>query len=206
MDNSDLRRGNPTCHKKFGETIALLAGDALLTHALTLLSEAYFETPKIAAALTKELGNAASSQKMIGGQVEDTIGELGEATAERLDFIHENKTAALISAAISMGFILGNADEETLKIAKSAGKEIGIAFQIVDDILDEISDSETIGKPVRADFENKKFTYPKFHGIEKSRSRARELTKSAVEKLKKIRHGNVEFLVALTENLAERIS
>ncbi len=205
MDNSDLRRGQATCHKKFGETIALLAGDALLTHALTLLADAYAATPALAANLVSELGNAASSRKLIGGQVEDTIGERGEATAERLDFIHENKTAALITAAIVMGFRLGNAPQSAIDAARAAGREIGIAFQIIDDILDETSDAATMGKPVGADAENGKLTYTRFHGMEKSRARAKELSQSAISRLKKI-GGNADFLVALVAEMSARIS
>lgn len=205
MDNSDLRRGKPTCHKVFDEAVALLAGDALLTHALTLPAIAYADKPEIAARLVRVLGTAAGSEQLIGGQVEDMLGEQGEASAERLDFIHANKTAALITAAVEMGFILGNAGPEAQKIAREIGHDIGIAFQIIDDILDETSDTETMGKPVHADLENRKLTYPRFHGMQQSRERANTLSERAVEACKKI-GGNTDFLVALIRQMQERIS
>ncbi len=205
MDNSDLRRGKPTCHKAFDEPIALLAGDALLTHALTLLADAYADKPELAVKLIRILGKAAGSRELIGGQVEDMIGERGEASAERLDFIHENKTAALITAAVEMGFVLGNAPDEIRKSAREIGHDIGIAFQIIDDILDETGDAETMGKPVRADLENRKLTYPRFHGIQKSRERANALSEHATETCKKI-GGNTDFLIALISQMQKRIS
>lgn len=205
MDNSDLRRGKPTCHKAFDEPIALLAGDALLTHALTLLADAYADKPDLAVKLVRTLGKASGSRELIGGQIEDMLGERGEASAERLDFIHANKTAALITAAVEMGFILGNSSEETQKVARKIGYDIGIAFQIIDDILDETSDAETMGKPVRADLENRKLTYPRFHGMQKSRERANTLSVSAVEACRKI-GGKTDFLVALIEQMQKRIS
>lgn len=205
MDNSDLRRGKPTCHKQFDEPIALLAGDALLTHALTLLADAYADNPPLAVALVRKLGNAAGSKRLIGGQVEDMLGERGEASAERLDFIHKNKTAALITAAVEMGFLLGNAPEKTVGIAREIGSDLGIAFQIIDDILDVTSDAETMGKPVGADVENLKLTYPRFHGMEKSRERARELSGRALENCRKI-GGNTAFLVELIRKMENRIS
>lgn len=205
MDNSDLRRGKPTCHKAFNEPIALLAGDALLTHALCLLANAYADKPELAVKLVRTLGKAAGSRELIGGQIEDMLGEHGEASAERLDFIHANKTAALITAAVEMGFILGNASEDMRKNAREIGHDIGIAFQIIDDILDETSDPETMGKPVHADLENRKLTYPRFHGMQKSRNRANALSERAVETCKKI-GGNTDFLIALIEQMQQRIS
>ena len=203
MDDSDLRRGRPTCHKKFDEPLALLAGDALLTHALTLLADAYAETPRLAVALVRDLGDAASSRRLIGGQVEDMLGERGDASAERLDFIHKNKTAALITAALTMGFRLGNAPAGAIEIAREIGEVAGIAFQIVDDILDVTSDATTMGKPVGADVGNAKLTYPRFHGLEKSRERARELTARAVALCEKI-GGDTRFLADLIREMGSR--
>ncbi len=205
MDDSDLRRGKPTCHKQFDEPLALLAGDALLTHALTLLADAYASKPELAVALVRTLGDAAGSRRLIGGQVEDMLGERGEASAERLDFIHENKTAALISAALEMGFRLGNAPAEAVAAVRGIGRDVGVAFQIVDDVLDETSDAKTMGKPVRADVGNRKLTYPRFHGMEKSRERARELSERAVAACEKL-GGNTEFLVGIIRAMAERVS
>lgn len=205
MDNSDLRRGRPSCHKKFREDLALLAGDALLTHAFALLADAYAGTPETAVALIRELADAAGSRRLIGGQVEDTIGELGARTAERLDYIHENKTAALLEAALKMGFLLGarGGDAELLKKAHEIGHCAGIAFQIIDDVLDLTSDAETMGKPVRADAENHKFTYPGLHGIKKSRERAAELTDRALALCAEI-GGNGAFLAGVIRALLSR--
>lgn len=205
MDNSDLRRGKPTCHKQFDEPVALLAGDALLTHAFSLLANAYAGTPELACALIRELGDAASAQKLIGGQIEDMLGERGDASAERLDFIHQNKTAALITAALVMGFRLGDAPAGTLEIARKIGSDVGIAFQIIDDILDITSDAGTMGKPVGADVHNAKLTYPRFHGMEKSHARARDLTAHALALCEQI-GGNTEFLTALIRDMEKRIA
>ena len=207
MDNSDLRRGRPSCHKQFGDDLALLAGDALLTHAFGLLADAYAGTPDVAVGLIRDLADAAGSQRLIGGQVEDTIGERGELTPERLDFIHENKTAALLEAALSMGFRLGaqNGNEDLLKKAHKIGHCVGIAFQIVDDILDLTSDAETMGKPVNADAGNRKLTYPGLHGMEKSRKRAEELTAKAIALCEEIGGDNI-FLTELVKALATRKS
>ncbi|MDR2845054.1 MAG: polyprenyl synthetase family protein, partial [Puniceicoccales bacterium] len=180
MDNSDLRRGHPTCHKQFDDATALLAGDALLTHALWLLADAYRDTPAVAVGLVRDLGDAAGSQKLIGGQVEDIIGERGEATPERLDFIHHNKTAALITASITMGVRLTDAPIGAVEKAREIGLHVGLAFQVIDDILDVTSDAATMGKPVNADADNKKITYPRLHGLDASRAKAHALTDTAV--------------------------
>jgi geranylgeranyl pyrophosphate synthase len=205
MDNSDLRRGHPTCHKKFDEPIALLAGDALLTHALWLLAEAYYHSPTTAVGLVRDLGDAAGSQKLIGGQVEDIVGERGEITPDRLDFIHHNKTAALITASITMGVRLADAPPPgALEKARQIGLNAGLAFQIIDDILDVTSDAATMGKPVNADAGNKKITYPRLHGLEASRARAHELTAAAVRYCADL-GGDNGFLVSLIQSMEHRI-
>lgn len=205
MDNSDLRRGRPSCHKQFREDLALLAGDALLTHAFAILSQAYASTPEIAVGLINDLANAAGSQRLIGGQVEDTIGERGEISADRLDYIHENKTAALLETALTMGFRLGarGNDPALLKKAHAIGHYAGLAFQIIDDILDLTSDAETMGKPVNADAGNQKLTYPGLYGLEKSRERAKEFTRNALALCEEI-GGNNTFLTELVRLLVTR--
>lgn len=204
MDDSDLRRGRPSCHIRFDEATAVLAGDALLTHALWLLAEAYHDQPPLAVALTRELGDAAGSLKLIGGQMEDILGEQSEYTAEQLDFIHLNKTAALITAAMTMGLMLTEADEYSINLMRKAGRKIGLTFQIVDDILDATSDSATLGKTAGQDAANKKNSYVTIHGLDASRKYARELTSSAVEACGKL-HGDTSFLVSLIEWLEHRI-
>lgn len=205
MDNSDLRRGNPTCHKKFDEPTALLAGDALLTYALWLLADAYRDHAEVAVGLVRDLGDASGSRKLIGGQMEDIIGERGTIDADRLDFIHHNKTAALLTAAITMGVRLSGAPAGALDKAVEIGRNVGLAFQIIDDILDVTSDAATMGKPVGADADNKKVTYPRLHGIEASRKRAHELSERAVTLANEL-GGDASFLVALIRSMEHRIN
>ena len=205
MDNSDLRRGNPTCHKKFDEPTALLAGDALLTYSLWLLANAYRDNAEVAVGLVRDMGDAAGSEKLIGGQMEDIIGEKGVIDADRLDFIHPNKTAALITASITMGVRLSGAPAGSVAKAVEIGRHVGLAFQIIDDILDVTSDAATMGKPVGADADNKKVTYPRLHGLEASRARAHHLSEQAV-KLARELGGDASFLSALIRSMEHRIS
>lgn len=210
MDNSDLRRGKPTCHKVFGETMALLAGDALLTHALTLPTIAYASVPAKATKLTRILGTLSDSQHLIGGQVEDTLGEKEVMTAERLAYIHQNKTAALISAALLMGATLAeipeNLRERVENLLAEFGSAIGVAFQIIDDILDETSDAGTMGKPVHADEANQKTTYPRLHGMEKAKADATHLTERALAICDELDAlgGNAKILRELAKYLLKR--
>lgn len=207
MDNSDLRRGKPTCHKQFDETMALLAGDALLTYSFRLLADAYKARSEIATGLVFDLADAGGSQKMIGGQVEDVLGEReGKMTPDRLNFIHDNKTAALITAAVTMGIRLADDySEEKLEIARRIGKNIGLAFQVIDDILDVTSDVATMGKTTGLDAANGKMTYVSLFGIDRSREIAAELTAEAVADCKKLSQ-NCEFFEALINYMLNRIN
>ena len=178
VDNSDLRRGRATSHRRFGEAMALLAGDALLTEAFRILGSSYAGEEKTGYALTHVLSQAASSTALIGGQVEDVLGEGREISKADLDFIHLNKTAALISAALEMGLLHAEPGEEDIVAIRKAGRAMGLAFQIVDDVLDATSDA--------------------------ARSRAVELTDEAVTALR--RWGpRADFLVALAEDMARRV-
>ena len=207
MDNSDLRRGKPTCHKQFDETMALLAGDALLTYSFRLLADAYKAYPKVAAGLVLDLADAGGSTKMIGGQVEDVLGERdGKMTPEKLDFIHHNKTAALITAAVTMGVRLADDySEEKLEVAREIGKNIGLAFQVIDDILDVVSDDATMGKTTHLDAANDKMTYVSLYGIDRSREIAAELTAKAVAFCEKL-SPKCDFLKALIGYMQNRIN
>lgn len=207
MDNSDLRRGKPTCHKQFDETMALLAGDALLTYSFWLLADAYKAYPKVAAGLVLDLADAGGSTKMIGGQVEDVLGERdGKMTPEKLDFIHHNKTAALITAAVTMGVRLADDySEDKLEVAREIGKNIGLAFQVIDDILDVVSDDATMGKTTHLDAANDKMTYVSLYGIDRSREIAAELTAKAVALCEKL-SPKCDFLKALIGYMQNRIN
>jgi geranylgeranyl pyrophosphate synthase len=205
MDDSDLRRGQPTCHKKFGEATALLAGDALLTYALWLLADAYKKHPVVAAHLVRDLGDAAGSTKLIGGQMEDLIGEKGKLTAERLDFIHHNKTAALITASLLLGLRLTNATPKKFELMNTVGRNLGLAFQVIDDILDATASTAVLGKTAGLDERHGKLTYASLHGLDASRKKARALTTAAVRAAEKI-GGNNWFLLELIRELEHRVN
>ena len=147
MDNDDLRRGRPTAHRQFDEATALLAGDALLTLAFQLLARHYGAHPELCTALVRELADAAGSERLIGGQMDDLLAEKkADATAAELDSIHLNKTAAMIALALVAGGRCGGASEAELDRLRAAGRSLGLAFQIVDDVLDATADTATLGK------------------------------------------------------------
>ena len=204
MDNDDLRRGRPTAHRQFDEATALLAGDALLTQAFALLAESYAKQPALAGALVRELADAAGSRRLIGGQMEDLLAEKkAAATAAELEFIHLNKTAAMIEAALVLGGLVGNAGESALAILRRAGRHLGLAFQIIDDVLDATADSATLGKTAGKDAKAGKATFVKLHGLEVSRRHAREHSDAACAALRELR-GDTAFLVALIETMVTR--
>ncbi|MFT3780416.1 MAG: polyprenyl synthetase family protein [Nibricoccus sp.] len=204
MDNDDLRRGRPTCHKAFDEATALLAGDALLTYAFELLSNQY--SGEAGLSLVRELSTAAGSQRLIGGQMEDLLAEKSaNATTDQLNFIHLNKTAAMIEAALVMGGICGGAGSSEVSTLRSLGRELGLAFQIVDDILDATADTTTLGKTAGKDAKADKTTFVKLHGIEGSRRFAKQHTDAAVAKLNQL-PGDKLFLHELVEMMLNRKS
>jgi len=204
MDDDDLRRGRPTVHKQFDEATALLAGDALLTHAFALLAEAYADRPTLAHSLIRELAETAGSRRLIGGQMADLLGEAqGDATAEDLEFIHLNKTAAMIETSLVMGGLLAGFNQEALDQCRKAGRHLGLAFQIVDDILDATADSETLGKTAGKDAATQKTTYVSIHGLEASQGFVTEQTASALNAIAAI-PGDTTFLHDLAHRLATR--
>ena len=181
MDNDDFRRGVPTNHKVFGEAIAILAGDALLTLAFRLLGDsvaAGADAQRLREVFI-EVADAAGSAGMVGGQVADIECEGKPADAALVDYIHTHKTAALIRASIRSGAILAGATPEELKALGVAGDDLGLAFQIMDDILDITATSEELGKTAGKDQAQQKATYPAVHGIETSRRRAQALIADA---------------------------
>jgi|TARA_B110000037_G_scaffold223191_1_gene303561 geranylgeranyl pyrophosphate synthase len=203
MDDSDLRRGRATVHKAYDEVTGILAGDALLTEAFALLARSYGENPQIGLKLVHELGSASGSQQLIGGQTEDTAAENTEISAEDLDFIHLNKTAALIEASCRMGLHCSETPASAFDTMTTAARSLGLAFQILDDILDVTASTEDMGKTVRADAANAKNTYVAFHGLEASRATAARLTDEALKALRSI-EADTGFLEALFKRLLER--
>ena len=201
MDDSPLRRGVDTCHIRFDEATAILAGDALLTYAFELLAKRYSDEPNLAVELIAILSETAGSQKLIGGQMEDIIGETRSLNAEELEYIHLNKTSALIEASLRMGAVIGGANNDQLHSISEYGRCIGLGFQIMDDILDATSDSQTMGKTVGADEAANKTTYVSIHGLQESRSQLASLTSRACEICDQL---NAPFLKQLASYLNER--
>ena len=183
MDNDDLRRGRPTCHKAFGEAVAILAGDALLTQAFRVLAaDAAHSDAGKKLRVIREIATAAGSvDGMIGGQMADIENEGNDVDAQTLEYIHRSKTGALITAPVVVGGIIAGASEEQLDKLRAYGERIGLAFQIADDILDVTSTSEQLGKTPGKDQAANKATYPSVHGIPASERRARELVDEAVQ-------------------------
>lgn len=175
LDNDDLRRGRPTCHKVFGEAMAILAGDALLTLAFEVLAKLDGVGAERRIDMVRELATASGTAGgMIGGQVNDLEGEGKFPTAELLDSIHRAKTGALLRASVRLGAIHAGADAAQLAALTKFGEHIGLAFQIVDDILDVEQSSEALGKTAGKDAAQHKVTFPAVYGVEESRRMAEE--------------------------------
>ena len=184
MDNDDLRRGRPTCHKVYGEGIAVLAGDALLTIAFEIAT-ATEPTPRYPMReIIRELAVAAGSQKLIAGQVADLEAEGKPISRAGLRYIHENKTAAMLAASVRIGAMSVNASGRQLAAVTQFGRSLGLAFQVIDDILDVTQTSEKLGKSAGKDVAAQKATYPSVIGLEKSRVEAKRLTSLADAALK----------------------
>src|SRR6202171_6217342 len=175
LDNDDLRRGRPTCHKVFGDAMAILAGDALLTLAFEVLAKLDHADGYRRIELVRELATASGTvDGMIGGQVNDIEGEGKHPTARLLDSIHRAKTGALLRASVRMGAIYAGADAEQLAALTAFGEHVGLAFQIVDDILDVEQSSEALGKTAGKDAAQHKITFPAVYGLEASRAMAEQ--------------------------------
>jgi geranylgeranyl diphosphate synthase type II len=181
LDNDDLRRGKPTCHKKFGEATAILAGDALLTLAFETLANATSIDPaRRVAILSHVAASAGTVDGMVGGQVADIEAEGRAVRPAELEYIHRSKTAALIRASVVSGAIGSGASDEDVGRLKRFGETIGWAFQVVDDILDVEESSAALGKTAGKDAAQQKATYPALYGLEKSRAFAKELESRAM--------------------------
>lgn len=209
MDDDDLRRGIPTNHKVFGEAVATLAGDGLQSAAFEVMNQdmlLYFDEPE---ALKKriravyEISKGSGCRGVVAGQIADMEAENRNCSMEMLDFIHLNKTAALIVASIRAGASLGEPTDEMMEKLTVYGENLGLAFQIADDILDVVGEEEEMGKKTGMDDANNKATYPGIYGLENSRRKLEELTDNAVEALA-VYYDNAELFTTLARDLAQR--
>lgn len=206
MDNDDYRRGKLTNHKVYGEAMAILAGDALLTHAFGNMAKSLIGFPNLhidrALQIIDEFAFYSGATGMVGGQAEDLKEEVGVTSFEDLIYIHTHKTGALIVFSIRLGAILAGADDRQLRILTEFAQKIGLAFQIQDDILDVIGDTEKMGKKAGSDQENHKVTYPFFKGLEESKEEVKRLILQAKDAIKDIGidptylHGIADFFVS----------
>jgi geranylgeranyl diphosphate synthase type II len=183
MDDDDLRRGRPTNHKVFGEAVAILAGDALLTEAFAVLSSGDGLAAERRVAAIHELAVAAGAAGMVGGQTADILAEGAEADPRRVESIHRRKTGALLRACVRIGGVLAGANARALASLSEYGEALGLAFQIADDLLDELGDTRATGKTAQRDVERGKSTYPGALGIDRARQSLRELLDQAVAAL-----------------------
>jgi len=203
MDNDDLRRGKPTNHKVFGEGMAILAGDGLLTWAFEILAQAPATQRYGPREFVLELARAAGSQQLIAGQVADLEGEGKPLTLPQLRYIHERKTSALLRCAVRLGGMSANCPPRDLAALSDFGYHVGLAFQVIDDILDVTQSSEMLGKTAGKDERAQKATYPRIVGLDKSRKIAATLTKKAFAALKPLGR-RAQALEALAQYLLER--
>ncbi len=203
MDNDDFRRGRPSCHKQYGEATALLAGDALLTEAFGVAARTLGLPAERITKGIEVLSASAGAAGMIGGQVLDIEGEGKDNELSRVLDMYKLKTGALIKAAAVCGAILAGAEDEDVKIAEKYAESLGVAFQVIDDILDVTGDSQLLGKPIGSDDKNGKNTAVSILGTEKARALAAKLTDEALSALEML-PGNKDNLRSLTEYLLVR--
>ena len=203
MDNDDMRRGRPSCHKAFGYDTALLAGDALLTHAFFAAANAADIPPERVSRAISVLAQKAGIYGMVGGQVMDLDFEKNGANGEELTAMYIKKTSCLLEAAAMCGAVLAGADEETVKKTEEYAENLGLAFQITDDILDCTADEKTLGKPIGSDKKNGKTTFVTLFGLDGAKQKAALLTKKAEDILNGF-SGDTSYLKELTEYLLNR--
>jgi geranylgeranyl diphosphate synthase type II len=203
MDDDDLRRGKPTNHKVYGEAMAILAGDGLLTEAFRMFSTSRTIPAGLLLGALRELSASAGLWGMVAGQAADIISEGKEARRETLEFIHKNKTGALLRASVTAGAILGGAAGAEMEAVTRYGQNIGLAFQVVDDILDITQSTEELGKPQGSDSARNKMTYPALYGLERSREIAKQYIENAMAALDAFGPRGL-WLKAIAEYLLER--
>lgn len=203
MDNDDMRRGKPSCHKAFGEAMAILAGDALAVLPFEIIADAPALTAEQKVLIISVLANSVGRDGMVGGQVIDMENEnRNDIDEENLKNMYRCKTGQLLAVSCVMGAICADASTETIRAAAEYGLRLGLAFQIIDDILDITSTTEELGKPVNSDTEKNKTTFVSLYGIEKARQMADKATSEALEWLDAVEDN--EFLKELTEHLLRR--
>ena len=205
LDNDDLRRGRPTNHKVYGEAMGILAGDALLNYAFEVMLTGSInkENPEKYLKAINEIAKGAGIYGMIGGQVVDVESENKQIEKEKLDYIHMNKTAAMMVGCMRAGATIGGANSEQMEEITKYAKNIGLSFQIVDDILDIVGDEAKLGKKVGSDIENHKSTYPSLLGLDKSKEIAHNLIDEAKKSIEKL-SDDVDFLKGLAEYIIDR--
>ena len=203
MDNDDLRRGMPTSHIKFGEATAILAGDALLNKAFEVVSQYNGNNPQRAIKAMNMLAVSSGTEGMIGGQIVDMESEGKDITLDELKYLHLNKTGAIIRSACTVGALMGGASDGEIKAVDEFAQNLGVAFQIQDDILDVTGDEKELGKPIGSDAEENKNTYVKLVGLEKSKGLAKEYSEKAKKSLEMFGE-KAEFLINLTDYLIDR--
>jgi geranylgeranyl diphosphate synthase type II len=207
MDNDDYRRGRLTNHKVFGEAMAILAGDALLTHAFYSAVQAFRRNGVPAEqviAIIEDLSEYAGARGMVGGQAADLLGEQGLTSIEQLEYIHQHKTSDLIVFCLRSGGRIAGAAEQQLQALEQFGRHLGLAFQIQDDILDVIGDEKKLGKPIKSDEKMQKVTYPYFIGLEASQNKVEQLTEQAKAAILQAKLPQPERLLQIADYLMSR--
>lgn len=197
LDDDDFRRGRPTCHKVFGEAVAILAGDALFALAFETIGRSSGSAERKMEALI-ELAQQSGTKGVVGGEVLDILAEGRETSTVELRLIHELKTASLMAGACAVGAILGGGTSHEIHTLREFGRSIGLAFQIVDDLLDETATSEVLGKPAGSDLRNAKATYPRVHGLDGAKAEAAVHARRALDSLTELR-GETDGLSELVE-------
>jgi len=207
MDNDDYRRGKLTNHKVYGEDMAILAGDGLLTHAFYLIAQGarrHGIQADVVLDIVEDLSVYAGVRGMVGGQVADMLGEQGETDLDQLTYIHVHKTSDLLVCSLLAGARCAGANDDQLSALRRYGEAIGLAYQIQDDILDVIGDEEKIGKRTNSDEKQSKVTYPYFIGVEASQARVKELTEAGKQALTEGDLADPSLLLAMADYLLAR--
>ncbi|MFC5651552.1 polyprenyl synthetase family protein [Paenibacillus solisilvae] len=206
MDNDDYRRGKLTNHKVYGEAMAILAGDGLLTHAFYAVTQTVKQgvPPQVALDIVSDLAKLAGASGMVGGQAADILGEQGVTSLEQLEYIHLHKTSDLIMFSVTAGARVGEASNDQLLALQEFAIKLGLAFQIQDDILDLIGDEVKLGKPVQSDVQQQKVTYPFLIGLKESQALVERLTAEAKQALMKAHLAKPEKLYAIADYLMNR--